>query len=148
MAYSSRLQSLFRDYADYHRHPTNQLCHKIAIPLIVFHIIAMLDWVRLGGSITAAHLAFAAVVAWYLTLDLGLALVMALFFALCFPLAWVTPPWLVWAIAGVAWSIQLAGHTLWEKRAPAFLTNVAQIFVGPLFFAAKIMGKNPINIDT
>ena len=57
---SPTLQRLFVEYADSHRHPTNRLTHKIAIPMIVFHIIAMLDWVKLvilpvAGSRTGAN---------------------------------------------------------------------------------------------
>jgi uncharacterized membrane protein YGL010W len=44
-----RLIELFKEYESGHRHPTNQLTHKVAIPVILFHIIAMLDWIHLGG---------------------------------------------------------------------------------------------------
>src|SRR5579859_1504798 len=44
-----KLKAWFTEYADYHRHPTNRLTHKIAIPLIVFQVIAMLDWVHLAN---------------------------------------------------------------------------------------------------
>ena len=64
-----KLIALFQEYAADHRHPINQLTHKIAIPLIVFHVIAMLDWVTLlsfpgGFDLTLAHLAYLATVAW------------------------------------------------------------------------------------
>ncbi len=42
-----RLVALFDDYASSHQHPTNRLTHKVAIPFIVLHIVAMLDWVKL-----------------------------------------------------------------------------------------------------
>ena len=51
--------SLFDEYYSSHQHPTNRLTHKIAIPLIVLHIVTMLDWVKLvevpvlpGGVLT------------------------------------------------------------------------------------------------
>ena len=34
-----RVQQLFDEYAEYHRHPTNKLCHYIGIPLIVFSLV-------------------------------------------------------------------------------------------------------------
>ncbi|HEX8820976.1 MAG TPA: Mpo1-like protein, partial [Archangium sp.] len=59
-------QALFDEYISSHQHPTNRLTHKVAIPLIVLHIVAMLDWVRLvsvpllpGGSLTLAFVAWA-----------------------------------------------------------------------------------------
>lgn len=142
-----KLQRLFEAYADAHRHPINRLTHKIAIPLIVFHIVAMLDWVRLGSvagvSITGAHVAYVGAIAWYLRLHVRLALFMAVAFALCFPLGRITPWPVVLGIAVFAWLVQLAGHAVWEKRSPAFLTNLLQALVGPLFFVAILTGDWP-----
>jgi uncharacterized membrane protein YGL010W len=139
-----RLERWFVDYAASHRHPTNQLTHKIAIPLIVFHIIAMGSWVTLvdvgGVSITFAHVLYLGAMVFYATLDLRLMLVMALLFALCFPLAAVTPRAVVVAVAIVGWLTQLAGHSVWEKNRPAFLTNLLQALIGPLFFIAVLGG--------
>jgi uncharacterized membrane protein YGL010W len=141
-----KLEAMFREYADYHRHPTNQLTHKVAIPLIVFHIIAMLNWVHIltigGGTfvVTFAHLAFVAAIGWYLTLNVKLGVIMAVLFGLCFPLAALTPTSVVIAIAVVGWLVQLAGHVVWEKRSPAFLTNLLQALIGPFYFVAKITG--------
>ena len=143
-----RLVTLFESYADFHRHPINQLTHKIAIPLIVFHIIAMLGWIRLlplaaipGGYLTAAHLAYFLAIGWYFTMDAKLAVVMAFLFALCFPIAqWTSTATVIW-IAVLGWVIQLAGHVVWEKRAPAFLTNIFQTLIGPLFFVAVLTGR-------
>jgi uncharacterized membrane protein YGL010W len=146
----ARLHALFQDYADGHRHPTNRLTHKIAIPLIVFHVVAMLDWVRLveipgtgGYMLSLGHLAFVGAVGWYLTLNVRLGLLMALFFGICFPIGAVTPVWAVVAIAVGAWGIQLAGHSIWEKNRPAFLKNMAHALIGPLFFAALLTGDWP-----
>ena len=42
------LERLFGEYYAYHTDPTNVAIHKVAIPLIVYHVLAMLDWVPLG----------------------------------------------------------------------------------------------------
>ncbi len=140
----------FQLYADYHRHPMNRLTHKVAIPVIVFHIIAMLDWVALatlpvgsGFTLTLGHVGFAGAIGWYLSLNVRLALIMAVAFGVCFPLAAVTPTWAVVALAAVGWLVQLAGHLVWEKRSPAFLTNLLQALIGPLFFVALLTGDWP-----
>jgi uncharacterized membrane protein YGL010W len=146
-----RLAALFRDYAENHRHPVNVRIHKIAIPLIVFQIVAMLDWMHVaqipgwpgGGHLSLAHLAYLGAVAWYLALDVPLGLIMAALFALCFPLGWLTPRPVVVAIAVLAWGLQLAGHTFWEKRQPAFLRNLVHALVGPLYFVATALGRWP-----
>src|SRR5438552_5465078 len=86
-----QLVRYFEEYAAYHRHPMNRLTHKIAIPLIVFHIVAMLDWIPLvrvpllGVHLTLAHLVYAGTIAWYNTLHPRLARLMALAYAVCFP---------------------------------------------------------------
>jgi len=140
------LEKLFRDYADSHQHPTNQLTHKIAMPLIVFHVLVMLDWVKLftvpgtAVQISLAYLFYAGAVAWYLTQDVKLGMILAVLCLPCIPLGWYLPKLAVVAIAGVAWAIQLAGHALWEKKSPAFLTNLLQALVGPLFFVALLTG--------
>jgi len=141
------LAAHFRKYAEFHRHPVNRLTHQIAVPLIVFHIVAMLSWVTLaapyGWLLTVGHMVAAAVVAWYLSLDFRLGVLMALLYALCFPIAAVTPKSVVIALAVIGWSIQLAGHLVWEKRSPAFLTNLLQALIGPLFFVAVAVGVWP-----
>ena len=148
------LAAYFESYADSHRHPTNRLTHKIAIPLIVFHANAMLDWVKFveightGIFLSLAVLMYLGSVAWYLTLNLKLGLLMALFFGICFPLGWQFDHLehgrlMVVGIAVVGWLIQLAGHVVWEKKQPAFLTNMLQALIGPLFFAAMLTGDWP-----
>lgn len=143
-----KLRALFEEYEDVHRHPINRLTHKIAIPLIVFHIVAMLSWIRLvdigGYELSLAHVAYLATIVWYLGLSPKLGLVMAAAFALCFPLAAVTPWPAVVAIAALGWLIQLAGHAVWEKRSPAFLRNLVQALVGPLYFVAILLGDWPL----
>jgi uncharacterized membrane protein YGL010W len=143
VALDARLATLFRDYADHHRNPMNVLLHKIAIPLIAFHIVAMLDWVHLVGPVTLAHVVYAAAVAWYLRLDIPMGLLMAVLYALLFPVARVTPWPLVVFIAGAAWSAQLVGHVVFEKKQPAFLHNLQHALVGPMFFVASALGRWP-----
>ncbi|MFN7145068.1 MAG: DUF962 domain-containing protein [Myxococcota bacterium] len=145
----ARLARWFQEYADGHRHPTNRLTHKIAIPLIVFHVVAMLDWVRLvdipgtGLALSLGHLAAALAIGWYLTLNARLGLVMLVLCGLCFPIAAVTPRAAVVALAVFAWGIQLAGHSIWEKNRPSFLQNLGHALIGPLFFVALLTGDWP-----
>ena len=146
------LERWFTDYADAHRHPTNRLTHKIAIPLIVFHIIAMLDWIKLplvvpvdepllgGVALSVGHVAWVAAVIFYLRLHVGLGVLMAVLMALCFPLAAITPWPVVVVVAVIGWVVQLAGHSVWEKNRPAFLQNLLQALIGPLFFVAVLLG--------
>ena len=146
------LVRLFTDYTAAHRHPINRLTHKIAIPVIVFHILAMLNWVSLvdvgGVTVTLGHVAAVAAVAFYLWLHTRLGLLMAVLLAGCFPVAAVTPWEVVVVLAVLGWVIQLAGHAVWEKNRPAFLDNLLQALIGPLFFVAVVLGVWKPNYDT
>jgi uncharacterized membrane protein YGL010W len=135
------------DYADAHRHPTNRLTHKVAIPVIVFHILAMLDWLTLGelggAPISAGHVGWAVASAFWIAHMPRSGLLLALLTAPMLLIAPMTPRWAVVALAAGGWLIQLAGHVIWEKNQPAFLKNLLQALVGPLFFAAVLTGEWP-----
>jgi uncharacterized membrane protein YGL010W len=144
-------QALFDEYISAHQHPTNRLTHKLAIPLIVLHIVAMLDWVRLasvpalpGGSLTLAYVAWALASIWFVRADVKLGLIVSVAAALCIPLGRLMPREAVIAIAVVGWLVQLAGHSVWEKKSPSFLTNLVHALVGPLFFVALLTGDYKI----
>jgi len=139
--------ALFDEYQASHQHPTNRLTHKIAIPFIVLHIVTMLDWVHLmavpllpGGVLTLGLVALALSAIWYLRASVKLGLLVVAFMVACVPLGRMLPPWSVVAIAVLSWLVQLAGHSVWEKKSPAFLTNLVQALVGPLFFVAVLLG--------
>lgn len=140
---SKKVFSLFREYSDYHQHPVNLLTHKIAIPLIVFHVLAMLDWIVIFSvgdfTVRLSYLAWLASVAWYAMLHRTLAFLMAVLLALVFPLARIAPVWSVVLAALIGWFVQLAGHVIWEKRQPAFMTNIVQTLIGPLYFVASVV---------
>jgi uncharacterized membrane protein YGL010W len=142
-----RTQALFDEYVSSHQHPTNRLTHKIAIPLIVLHIVAMLDWVSVvslplmpGGGMTLAHVAWVLASIWYLRTEAKLGAIVSVAAALCIPLGRMLPVWTVVAIAVFGWLVQLAGHAVWEKKSPSFLTNLVHALVGPLFFVALLTG--------
>jgi len=144
-----KLTALFAEYAQAHAHPTNQLTHKLAIPMIVFHIVAMLDWVTLftlgnGFRLTAGMVLLALTAAWYLKMSVKLGVIILVAASLSFPLGRMLPWWVIVAIAAGGWLIQLAGHVVWEKKSPSFLTNLVHALVGPAFFVAKLTGDWPV----
>ncbi len=146
--------ALFDDYFSSHQHPVNRLTHKVAIPLIVLHIVAMLDWVRLlavpaipGGVLTLGQVAWALATVWYLRADLKLGVLVSAGMLLCFPLGRLMPVWSVVAIATVGWLVQLAGHVVWEKKQPSFLTNLVHALVGPMFFVAVLTGDYALKTE-
>jgi uncharacterized membrane protein YGL010W len=141
------LHDLFVEYTEYHRHPVNILIHKIAVPMIFFNAMAMLDWVVLGRipglpglSMTLGQLLVAFCAIWYLAMNVKLGILLTLSFAGMLALGWVTPGWAVIAIGVFGWAIQMAGHLVWEKKAPSFTKNAVQALVGPIYFLALAIG--------
>ncbi len=142
---SPTLLKLFDEYSEYHRDPVNAAIHKLAVPLIVFHVLAMLDWINLdlelaGLPLTAAHAVFLPALLWYLLMSTRLAIIMALFSALCLWLGRMTPTEVVVGVAILAWIAQLIGHARFEGKAPAFKDNLIQLLVGPVYFIALSAG--------
>jgi len=133
-------------YAAYHQDARNKATHFVGVPMIVFGLFVALGWVRIeagGVTFTAAMLLAAVVLAWYLVLDVPLALAMLVVNAVLLYLAdrvSVQPigASLVWFAAFFfgGWIIQLIGHA-WEGRKPALVDNLFQIFVAPIFLAAE-----------
>jgi uncharacterized membrane protein YGL010W len=134
-------------YAAYHQDSRNKATHFVGVPMIVFALMIPLGWLRveLGGfSVSAALVVTAALLAYYLVLDLPLGLAMAAVFALMLwgaePLSrtslGISAAW--FAILFVAgWALQLWGH-VYEGRKPALVDNLFQIFVAPIFLAAEV----------
>lgn len=134
-------------YAAYHQSVRNKLTHFIGVPVIILSLFIPLAWPRVdvaGMPLTAAMLFAAVVLAYYLVLDVPLALAMAVVTA---ALVWLGhqiaalgagPAW-AWfgALFVGGWILQLVGHAF-EGRRPALADNLFQIFVAPIFLCAEI----------
>ena len=140
------LEEQMSTYAAYHQDARNKATHFIGVPLIVLSLFIPLAWLRLdigGVAISAAMLFAAAVIVYYLLLDVPLGLAMLVVFAL---LAWAgeriamlgaVAGWSWFAVLFVGgWILQLVGH-VYEGRRPALADNLFQIFVAPIFLAAE-----------
>lgn len=135
-------------YAADHRHPMNRLTHKVAIPFIVFHIMTMLDWLKTGQdvggvAITGGIIGCAVATLFYAWADLKMAPLMALLFGLAIFLGrqFGDNHMPIYIIAVVGWTVQLIGHSVYEKNRPSFLTNMLQALVGPYFFVSVLTGR-------
>src|SRR5712691_7038887 len=140
------LEDQMSTYAAYHQDARNKATHFIGVPLIVLSLFVPLAWLRLdigGVAISAAMLFAAAVIVYYLLLDVPLGLAMLVAFAV---LAWAgeriallgaVAGWSWFAVLFVGgWILQLVGH-VYEGRRPALADNLFQIFVAPIFLAAE-----------
>lgn len=138
----------FAHYSDDHRNGTNQCIHVIAVPAIMWSVIAMLwclppliTWFQHG--IWAALAMFGAW-AFYNRLSRRLGYGMLAFFFLSGCVCRLLENhigrsgllWLALAIFVVAWIAQFVGHKI-EGRKPSFLTDLVYLLVGPIWVLAK-----------
>lgn len=133
-------------YAAYHRDRRNIATHFIGIPLIVVAIATLLSrpaFELAGVSMSPALLVVLALTPYYLRLDipLGLATIVGYVLALVFGAWCAAQATAVWLSTGiglfvVGWIIQFVGHA-WEGRKPAFVDDILQLVIGPLFVVAE-----------
>jgi len=136
------LEEQMATYAAYHQDARNKATHFIGVPAIVLSLFIPLAWLRIE-AVSAAMVVAAALVVYYLVLDLALGLAMLVVLAV---LAWVgeliamqgaVAGWTWFGVLFVGgWILQLVGH-VYEGRRPALADNLFQIFVAPIFLAAE-----------
>lgn len=138
-ASSRRVDQLLAHYGQSHRHPTNELIHFVAIPLIMLSVVGLMfslnPWI--AYAFVAASMVYYARLSlvFFFSMLAGSALLLALVhamgeqvFTLCL------------AIFVVAWIFQFIGHKL-EGKKPSFLEDVQYLWVGPLFVLSKLFDK-------
>ncbi|HSD12783.1 MAG TPA: Mpo1-like protein [Patescibacteria group bacterium] len=130
-------------YEEYHAHPANRILHAIGLPFIVLAVAGALAKAVLPGGLPLAFPALVAICLWYATLDRVLALLMAGAYSACAIAGGLLPWWALAACFVGGWACLLSGHAIWEKKSPAFLTNLLQLLVGPLHLAARATGRWP-----
>lgn len=125
-------QALADDYASYHTTRGNRLTHMAGIPLIVLCVVR---WTQIGSPVPWA----AAVLLLYFYWAPGLALGMAVLLAAMAWAAPLLPVWAVWTAFVLGWVLQFVGHSVYEKRSPAFFTNLLHVLVGPLWILGEAL---------
>lgn len=136
-------------YAGDHVDPVNQRVHMVAVPLIVWSVVALLwcipvpgHWFRPGTwAVLAMWLAWLFYHRASRPLGLGMLAVFALLGLLTHALhvALGTRSLLLLAVGVfvLAWIAQFVGHKI-EGRRPSFLTDLTYLLVGPLWLLAKV----------
>jgi uncharacterized membrane protein YGL010W len=144
-----RLEDSLAQYAESHRDRRNIATHCVGIPLIVFSLVVALATVAfpvVGVAITLAAVASVAACAYWLLLDAGFGIAMAIvLFLMGAAASEITarlplPGTLALAAALFVggWALQFWGHWF-EGRKPAFVDDVKQLLIGPLFVLAELV---------
>ncbi len=142
------LTSWFENYSADHRNATNQRVHVVAVPAILWSVIALLWTIPVPATFARpglwAGLAMAATLIFYWRLSRPLALGMLLLFvafgvsceAIGVACGMRTLLWIAVTVFVVAWIGQFVGHKI-EGRRPSFLTDLSYLLIGPLWVLAK-----------
>ncbi|HYS52394.1 MAG TPA: Mpo1-like protein [Thermoanaerobaculia bacterium] len=131
--------TLFADYATYHRTTGNKWFHRFGIPLIMLGGLGMLARLALAPYVDAGTLLIAIAAVVYCILDWRLAAMMVIV-SIAFYLAGAALPfWINVTLFVVGWILQFVGHSVFEKRQPAFLTNALHLLVGPLWILNDVV---------
>lgn len=143
----SHLVDKLSGYARYHRDPRNLVTHMFGIPMILLGTAALLSRPGLAAAphlLNPAVLALVILAAYYLRIDRRLGLVMTLLLVALALLGrgiadMAMPIWLGLGLGLllVGWVLQLWGH-VFESRKPAFLDDIQQLLIGPLFVVTDI----------
>jgi len=136
---TSVVDRYFSEYASYHTDRRNLLFHELGIPLIVWSLFALLQLVTVG-PIDLAVIVGVLVIIFYVRLNVGLAVIALVAFALLYALGRYTPWWLAVGAFFVGWTFQFVGHGLEGKR-PAFFTNLTHLLIGPLWLCSLMFGR-------
>ena len=143
------VDTLLDEYGDSHQHPVNKLIHWIAVPTIVWTVIALLWSIPFpfaldlpGVPVNWATLALLlAQVYWFrLSLKLGAGLLLYNVFLIQLTvLIQQTASRPLWQLAlgvfVIAWILQFIGHAIEGKR-PSFFTDVRFLLIGPAWLLA------------
>lgn len=142
----------FASYSGDHRNATNQSIHVIAVPAILWSVIALLwcvpvpiTWFTAG--LWAALAMFAAWMFYYrASRALGLGM-LAVFVAMSWLTRWLalryglqTLLYAAIAVFVVAWIAQFIGHKI-EGKKPSFFTDLTYLLIGPAWVLSKLYRK-------
>ena len=134
-----KVDQLIAHYGSSHTHPTNELIHYIAIPLIMLSLCGLLfalhPWV--AYAFIAASMVYYARLSWvfFLSMTAWSLIIVAVVHAM-------QPHVLIASVAIFvgAWIIQFIGHKI-EGKKPSFLEDLQYLWVGPLFVLSKLFAK-------
>ncbi|PYQ60525.1 MAG: hypothetical protein DMF58_07810 [Acidobacteria bacterium] len=121
------IRALFADYASHHQTKGNKWFHRFGIPMIMLTLVGMLARVPIAPHVDAAIVLIVIAEIVYAILDWRLAALMLLISAVFYLIGAALPFWINVAFFILGWIFQFVGHSVYEKRQPAFLTNALHL---------------------
>jgi uncharacterized membrane protein YGL010W len=146
---SAFLRRQLTDYVEYHRDPTNCALHVVGIVTLFLGAILPLSlWpiTVFGLQVNLGVLLALPVLIYWILLDIPIGLAIAGAAALLLftgatiashasvTIVWTTS--IVLIVFGI--TMQIVGHQVFERRAPALVDNPPHLLLGPVFVMAKL----------
>jgi len=149
-------QNWMDEYAQSHQHPTNQIIHKICVPLIMFSVIGLIWMIPTPSSFNQipflnwATIFVLGCMLFYTSLNLimsaGMLILTTMMILICQNLyeggILLQVSILIFIIS---WIFQFYGHKL-EGKKPSFLKDLAFLLIGPLWVLRFFYKKIGLNI--
>ena len=136
---TQKLKGHFADYYAFHRTKGNQYSHYIGITLIATTLLGLLSKIAIG-PIDGGLLLWGFAMAFYLSIDWKITIPYSMVILGLYYLGRQLPTNLSWTLFAIGWIAQGIGHFYYEKKSPAFFTNLKHVFIGPLWIFAKAVG--------
>lgn len=152
-----KIDQLFAEYGESHKHHTNKFIHWICVPLIFWSILGFISLIPaphfcfsyFGCNSIASLVAVLLVSIFYFRLSVVIGFIMLILMLLMEHLAYAVnikfeqKSWMVFLVVFVlSWIFQFIGHKI-EGKKPSFLKDLQFLLVGPswlLHFILKKMG--------
>jgi uncharacterized membrane protein YGL010W len=139
----SRALGPLAQYRAYHLDPVNLRLHLACVPAIAWSLLVLLATVPVGGGVSVAHVLTLAVGGWYLWLAGGLGVVAAALMVVLLVFALLVASldggvMVALSVFVAGWVVQFIGHARFERLRPAFVTDLRQLLVAPLFVVAEV----------
>ena len=144
------------EYGVSHTNPTNQLIHKICVPLIMLSVIGLIWCIPTPASFSLspylnwATLFVSGCLIFYLTLNimmfLGMIVLTSIMIWVCqqFAAMGILLPASI-VIFLLSWIAQFYGHKI-EGKKPSFLKDLVFLLIGPLWVLRFFYGKAGITV--
>jgi uncharacterized membrane protein YGL010W len=132
----------FSEYDGFHRTRGNEVCHFVGIPLILVSALGLFAGLAFSeGQFRwdVGILLWALASAWYIYLDWKLGGPFALVLLGSYFLGRAIPAPALWALFVVGWIFQGIGHSVYEKKSPAFFKNFEHLLIGPFWVFSKLV---------
>lgn len=123
------------------------MTHIVGIPTVILSLVGLLSevilWAPNPESLYRLDLGILLVLAgaiFSLRVDYKVGIPFSLYIYLNYLVARHLPINVLVGIQILGWVFQLYGHKVYEKKAPAFLTSIEHLFVGPMWIFSWLIG--------